>query len=172
MLVKSIEKRSLRFPFPYETSNWQPAIIKFFREIGERAGYKVLGEMQWFKIDCPWIVDLPSHRVVELLMEHEDSDDLDKILYDVKKLGDIKAHRKVIIYFPSFKDLNTHLRKIASEIRSVNKEIKQAPQEKWLIVAIKNVPKGKITFKGYEFDAEGKHSLIGTREFDEAFMKQ
>lgn len=172
MLIKSIEERSLRFPFPYETSNWQPAMIMFFRKIGEGAGYKVLGEMEWFKIDCPWIVDLPGHRAVELLMEHEDSEDLKEVLKEVKKIGDIKAHRKVIIYFPSFKDLDTHLRKIASQIRSANKEIKQVPQEKWLIVAIKNLPKGKITFKGYEFNYKGKYSLIGTREFDEDFMKQ
>ncbi len=54
----------------------------------------------------------------------------------------------------------------------MNKEIKQVPREKWLIVAIKNEPKGKITFKGYEFTEEGKFSLIGTKEFDEDFLRK
>jgi hypothetical protein len=172
LLAKSIEEKSLRFPFPYETSNWQSTMIEFFRKKGEDAGYKVLGEMEWFRVDCPWLVDLPGNRVVELLMEHEDSDSLPKVLYDVKKLGHIKAYKKVIIYFPGFKNVDTHLKRIAEEIQGVNKEIKQTPQERWLIVAIGNQPKGKIAFRGYEFDAEGKHSLIGNREFDEDFMKE
>ncbi len=116
-LIKSIEKQLLKFPFPYDTSNWQPTMISFFRKMGEEAGYKVLGEMEWFKVDCPWLVDLPDIRVVELLMEHEDSDSLDKVLDDVRKLGDIKSYMKVIIYFPSFKNIDVHLQKIAHKIQ-------------------------------------------------------
>jgi hypothetical protein len=34
------------------------------------------------------------------------------------------------------------------------------PEEKWMIITITNRPEGKVTFRGYEFDARGKYTLI------------
>jgi hypothetical protein len=166
-VIESINNGETRFPFPYETSSWQPVFIKLFRKLGEESGYTVFGDMEWFKIDCPWILDLPKHRIVELLMEHQDDDKLDSAIHDIRKLGDIKAHIKVIIYFPDLKEINDHLKRISVEIQRANDEIKQVPSEKWLVIGIKNMPKGKITFHGYEFSSDGLCTQVGNVEFDE-----
>lgn len=171
LVVASINNGETRFPFPYETSTWQPVFIKLFRKLGEDSGYRVIRDMEWFKIDCPWIVDLPEHRIVELLMEHQDDEKVESAIHDIRKLGDIKAHVKVIIYFPDFKDIDNHLKRISAEIRRANDEIKQVPSEEWLVIGIKNVPKGKITFRGYEFTSEGIYTQIGSREFEENLIK-
>jgi hypothetical protein len=65
---------------------------KFFRQLGEEFGYGVIGDTEWFKIDCPWILDLPKNRIVELLMEHQDDTKLESAIHDIQKLGYIKAH--------------------------------------------------------------------------------
>lgn len=174
-LVKEIEDGSLKFPWHpkgWEEAKWQRKMIEFFKRLGESAGYKVYGDQEWFKIDCPWVINLPDHPALELLMEFQDSSDVDDVLGDIIKIGCFKAAKKVIIYFPTFNDLPNHLEKISKTIQDTNKEITQVPEEKWLVVTITNQPEGKVTFRGYEFDAKGKYELIGEREFNEDLIKE
>jgi len=166
-VISSLKIGMLKIPDDWDSGKgFQKAFVGFFTSLGRKSGYYPWPE--YMKIDCPWLLDLPTVRSVGLAMEHQNTESVNYVIkQDIPKLCRIKSKLKILVYYPNQKDLKAHIKRIGKEIA---KEDLKLEEEEWLVLTFSYIDapdtsKVKILVSGYKGDYSGNFSEVGSKEF-------
>lgn len=164
-IMSSLSDGTLKLPF-LSRSDYTSIITEFFENLGQEWGY--ITKREYLTIDCPWLLNLQEKEVLALALEHENSSRVQNVLdSELRRLLHIKAHLKVIIYYPPRGNVDKDLKMIARGIR--NQAIR-AEGERWLVITgtgdVRDRKEWKTAeFRAFEIDVDGKVTEIGHQEF-------
>ena len=151
-------------------SSWSRRTITFFDQLGRMLGYKVAtedtltdvegwkcpSELRGKRIDITWVY--PDRNVYALALEHQGSNNPEKIKLDIKKLS-VMACLKILVVYRQ--DTNNVQRWIKNELSGIESE------GSFLLINIPDYFRDKPPIKRLEarlIDEDGKLVGAGTAE--------
>jgi len=142
---------------------WTNTILGIFDSIGRGFGY--VPTKEWLRLDQTWEIRHPDISVIVLALEHENTGRVEDILDDeLQKLLDVKALRKVLVFYPIvpmiMEEKESTYPEIEEKIRSA--KIKN-PDERYIVMTIVYMqPQSIIEVCACSFDSEGKGEDLGS----------
>jgi len=112
------------------------------------------------RLDQTWVAKGSDRSFIALALEHENTENITVLLEDeIQKLLDVKAYLKVLIYYPGFLDIEEHLHRLQTKIKSQTITI---PDEQLLVIAVhpQFVKRKGFLISGYVFKANGEYTEL------------
>jgi hypothetical protein len=152
--------KNTKLPKWDETVPWTKQVLKgILHDMGEEFGFEP--QEEWLTVDQLWVLYVERQvATIGVAIEHEASVESweDVVDDEGNKLTDVKAHLKVLVYYPELSQFDAFVRGWASTIRM--QELRLA-QERYLAVGICGDKENKqLVIKGAELTPEGKISPL------------
>ena len=149
----------------YDSRGWTQTVLEIFEEIGLDLGYKPRRE--YLNLDMIYAARHDDISLIAVAIEHENGNLDDVIDDELRKLMDVKAHLKVLMFYPGMPVIcedEVVLAEIIDKIRSVNLRILE---EKYLIITPVIKKKDKVYAEAVEVFAvsvspDGKWEDLGS----------
>ena len=142
---------------------WTTVILEIFNEIGANLGF--MPTKEYLRLDQTWEIRHPDLSTIVLALEHENTDQVEDILDDeLRKLLDVKALLKVLIFYPSVPAIALEGE---STYPQIQKKIRSAkirnPDEKYIIITpVYLRPDSLIEVSACLFDSDGNAEDLGS----------
>jgi len=145
-----------------DSTPWTYTILNIFGGIGRSFGFTPRKE--YLRLDQTWEIRHPDISTIVLALEHESVADIGEILDDeLQKLLDVKAFRKVLVFYPTIPatvaEDEFSFPEIQEKIRSA--EIKY-PDESYIVVSITRISDDALEVNGCSLNPDGKAEELGT----------